>query len=256
MRFPKISVVTCSFNHARFLEQTIRSVLDQEYPNLEYIIIDGGSTDASVDIIRRYENRLAYWVSERDQGQTDGLIKGFSRVTGDISCWLCSDDLHEPWTLREVADFFAKTPQARVVYGDSTWIDARGAVISRIKEHGFNRFIWKYSHDYIPQPSTFWRHDLYIESGGLNREFECAMDGDLWARFSRLTKIYHVGRPWSQMRYYPEQKVQLLEERCRKEDRMIRERYLGSRPDWIYQVSYFTAKGLRIPLKFFTGKYF
>src|SRR5580704_13795105 len=104
MNEPKISVITCCYNHAQFIEETIQSVLDQNYTNLEYIVIDGGSTDGSAEIIASYATRLSYWISEPDNGQTDALIKGFARATGDILCWLCSDDVFEPWTLREVAE--------------------------------------------------------------------------------------------------------------------------------------------------------
>ena len=255
MPSPKISVVTCSYNHARFLEKTIRSVIDQNYPNLEYIIIDGGSTDGSVDIIRRYADRLAYWVSELDEGQTDALIKGFNRATGDILCWLCSDDLHEPWTLREVADFFMQRPEAKVVYGDSTWIDADNRIIASKKEHAFSRFIWMYDHDYIPQPSTFWRHDLYLQVGGLDRAFNLAMDGDLWARFAVVTDIHHVSRPWSRMRYHAEQKVQLNRGANMKEDRIIRQRHFGAKSEWMYRILFVFAKGYRVGWKLLTGRY-
>ncbi len=107
-----ISVVTCSYNQAEFLEATLRSVLDQNYPNLEYIVIDGGSTDGSVEIIERYQHRLAYWVSEPDAGQTDALIKGFSRATGDVLAWLNSDDLYEPGTLHEVGQALRRAPRS------------------------------------------------------------------------------------------------------------------------------------------------
>jgi glycosyltransferase involved in cell wall biosynthesis len=255
MPSPKISVVTCSYNQARFLEETIRSVLDQNYSNLEYIIIDGGSTDGSVDIIRRYSDRLSYWISESDAGQTDALIKGFNRATGDISCWLCSDDLHESSTLYEVADFFEQRPEAKVVYGDSTLIDADSRIIASKREHAFNRFIWMYDHNYIPQPSTFWRHELYLQVGGLDRAFNLAMDGDLWARFAEVTDIHHVSRPWSRMRYYAEQKIQQNRGHTMKEDRIIRQRYLGARPEWIYRLFYVFAKGYRVGWKLFTGRY-
>jgi glycosyltransferase involved in cell wall biosynthesis len=252
---PRISVVTCCYNHVRFLEKTIRSVVSQNYPNLEYIIIDGGSTDGSADIIRRYADCLSYWESEPDEGQTHALIKGFERATGDILCWLCSDDLHEPWTLSEVADTFKQRSDIRVVYGDSVWIDASDRVIARKREHAFSRFIWMYDHNYIPQPSTFWRHDLYTQVGGLNQSFDIAMDADLWMRFAEVTSIHHVSRPWSRMRFYPEQKVRTLVGRARREDRLIRERYVGDKSEWAYRALYLCAKGMRVGWKTITGLY-
>ena len=254
MTHPKISIVTCSYNQAKFLEKTIRSVLDQGYSNLEYIVIDGGSDDGSDDILRRYESYLAYWVSEPDQGQTDALIKGFRRATGDICCWLCSDDLHEQGTLVEVAEFFRLEPRARVVYGDSMWIDADDNVVASKREHAYSRFIWMYDHNFIPQPSTFWRRDLYEEVGGLNPNFDVAMDADLWARFAEVTKIYHVTRPWSRMRYYPEQKVRRLRAKSLEEDHIIRARYRPHFP-LVDHGLYICAKTLRISRKLLAGCY-
>lgn len=255
MEFPKITVVTPSYNQGHYLEKTILSVLDQSYPNLEFIIIDGASKDNSIDVIKRYSDSLTYWVSEADDGQTDALSKGFSKASGDIQCWLCSDDLLEPGTLEEVATFFQQMPQARVVYGDTTWIDLNGDVIKYRKELPFNRFIFCYEHNFIPQPSTFWKKDLFEEVGGLNPDFNVAMDGDLWARFSSVTTLHHVRRPWSKMRLYPEQKTQRLKERASLEGKMLRERYFGPEPDWSYQVKKKLAKGWRISWKLAYGCY-
>ena len=141
MRWPRITVVTPSFNQGRFLEETIQSVLYQDYPNLEYIVIDGGSTDGSSDIIRRYSDQLAYWVSRPDRGQTDALIQGFGRASGDVLCWLCADDVWEPGTLREVGRIFASQPETRAVYGDAAFVDAQGRRIRLFKTVGFNRWI-------------------------------------------------------------------------------------------------------------------
>ncbi len=255
MEWPKITVVTPSYNQARFLEATLQSVLNQGYPNLEYIVIDGGSTDGSVEILRRYAEHLAYWVSEQDDGQTDALVKGFAKATGDILCWLCSDDLLEPWTLKEVAQFFQENPQARVVYGDTTWMDAEGQLIQRRKETPFNRFIFLYEHNFIPQPSTFWRRDLYEEVGGLNPEFNLAMDSDLWIRFAEVTRIYHVRRYWSYMRFYPEHKTHRLRATTPLEDQSIRRRYCGDEPDWSPKVKKIVAKAMRLTWKLAIGCY-
>jgi glycosyltransferase involved in cell wall biosynthesis len=255
MRWPKISIVTPSYNQARYIGATIESVLDQGYPNLEYIIIDGGSDDGSAEIIEGYSDRLAYWVSEPDAGQTDALIKGFRRSTGEIMGWLCSDDLHQPHTLREVAQTFAQDPRRQVVYGDSAWIDGEGDFIKWKKEIAFNRFIWMHDHNYLPQPSTFWRRDVYERVGGLDPQWNLAMDADLWIRFAEHAEPCHVPRWWSSMRYYPEQKNLRLREDSDREDAMIRRRYLLDAPAGVRRLKRLAAKGMRVTLKLSRGAY-
>ncbi|MBW4537598.1 MAG: glycosyltransferase [Myxacorys chilensis ATA2-1-KO14] len=255
MTLPKISIVTPSYNQGNYLERTILSILNQSYPNLEYIIIDGGSTDNSIDIIRRHEKQLAYWISEPDCGQSDALIKGFKDATGDIFCWLCSDDLLMPGTLHSVANFFHHMTDAQFVYGDTFWIDDHDAIIQRRKETGFSRFICLYEHNFIPQPSAFWKRGLYEEVGGLNPNLNMTMDFDLWIRFSEITKVHHVRQYWSCMRLYPEQKTQRLKETAITEGCLIRQRYYGNEPSWSENVKRLLAKGLRWSWKFATGCY-
>lgn len=252
---PKISVVTPSFNQAQYLEETIKSVLDQQYPNLEYIIIDGGSDDGSIEIIQKYSEHLAYWVSEPDEGQTDALIKGFERASGEIMAWLCSDDLYEPYTLREVTETFGRNPHWQVVYGDSLWIDTDGRYIRPKKEIGFNRFIWLYEGNYIPQPSTFWRRGIYEQVGGLDRQWDLAMDADLWIRFAEFTGLYHVPRVWSRMRDYPEQKNVRLRDKSNAEGTLIENRYLPDESLRRRRLKWVAAKSLRVALKLARGAY-
>lgn len=243
---PKISVVVPSYNQGRYLEATLRSILDQRYPALELIAIDGGSTDGSVDILRRYDRHLAYWVSEPDGGHTLGLIKGFKRATGTIQCWLNSDDLQEPHALARVAAFFAARPTARLVYGNSTWIDRDGNPLYYRRELPFYRWMWLYNYNYLPQPATFWRRDLYEEVGGLDPRFELAMDADLWARMARVCRPQHLDQPLARMRRYPEQRNQALRVQSDREayEILCRElnREVGRTEQWLLR---HTARALR-----------
>ena len=255
---PKISIVIPSFNQGDFIEATLLSLLDQKYPNLELIVIDGKSTDDTVEVIKKYSDRIIYWVSEKDQGQTDALIKGFQVATGEIWGWLNSDDLHEPLTLWEVAEFFSAHPNAQVVFGDCSWITMEGRPIRPMREIPFIRFIWLFSHNYIPQPSTFWRAALYRQAGGLDRTFNLAMDTDLWSRFSEETRIWHVNSYWSRFRTYPEQKNRALREQSDAEDHRIRARMLPKNMNvkLARAILFPFAKAIRILLKFIGGKYF
>ena len=223
---PRISVVVPSFNQAKFLEKTLRSILVQDYPNLELIVIDGGSKDESPAIIRKYEKHMKFWCSEPDGGHPEGLIKGFSHATGEILCFLNSDDLFEQDALHQVGEYFAAHPDVDMVYGDTTWVDANGKTLRTQKEIPFNRFLWTYTYNYIPGMSTFWRREIYDKVGGVSTAYRLSFDADLWIRFSHAgAKIKHERRQWSQMRFYPEQANRRLREQSDRDDIEIRSRY-------------------------------
>jgi glycosyltransferase involved in cell wall biosynthesis len=256
-RAPLISMVTCSFQQGRYLERAMRSVLDQDYPRLEYIVIDGGSTDGSADVIRRHERALACWVSEPDRGQTDALMKGFARASGEIHGWLCSDDLLLPGALDTVAAYFQAHPQVMAAYGDALWIDADDRFMRTKKEMGFSRFVFLHDHNYIPQPSMFWRRSLYERVGGLDPAFDLAMDADLWERFSSSTRIAHISSYLSCMRFYPQQKTRARRGEGRREDGMIRSRRvhpLATRGVMAVLLR-LAARGVRVCAKALAGGY-
>ena len=230
----------------------MRSVLEQDFPSLEYVVIDGGSSDGSKQIIARYARALAHWESGPDDGQTHALIKGFRHCTGEILGWLCSDDLLLPGALRAVGEFFRSHPRIAAVYGDALWIDADGRFLRPKKEIDFNRFVLLHDHNYVPQPSMFWRRSLYDKVGGLDPRFELAMDADLWERFSSVTRIAHIPAFLSCMRFHAGQKTRARRPDALREDAIIRARPAQRAVPWPRRLA---ARGLRIAAKLRAGGY-
>lgn len=192
--YPKISIVTVNYNGATHLEATILSVLNQNYPNLEYIIIDGGSTDGSVEIIKKYASQLAYWVSEKDKGQYHAVQKGFERSTGEIMAWINSDDLYVPYAFFAVVDIFKTFPNVKWLMGIPREYTAYGSMVSRITlpwaRWSKYRF-YTYDFQFIQQESTFWKREVWEAAGAtMNLELTYAGDMELWTRFFRKHKLH------------------------------------------------------------------
>ena len=193
MTYPKISIVTPNYNKAQYLEQTICSVLSQNYPNMEYIIIDGGSTDGSVNIIKKYASHLTYWVSEPDKGMYHAIKKGFEHATGEIMAWLNSDDMYYPKSLFTIASVFSEYKDVQWLTGFNANFDEQGRTVSVWPATYFSHlsFLMR-NYQYVQQESTFWRRDLYDKVGGISLDYQMAGDFDLWMRFSRYEKMYIV----------------------------------------------------------------
>ncbi len=191
MNYPKISIVTPNFNGDKYLEETIQSVLSQNYPNLEYIIIDGGSTDNSVAIIKKYENQLKYWISEPDKGLYDAVQKGFDQSTGEIMAWINSDDLYHIKSLFSIAEIF-KMNEVNWLQGNPSFFDEQGRIVSvggLKKWSKLDFYLGNYK--WIQQESVFWRRTLWEKAGGqMDVKMKYAGDLELWLRFFRHEKLY------------------------------------------------------------------
>jgi len=188
---PKVTIVTPSFNQAEYLEDTICSVLDQTYPNLEYIVVDGGSTDGSVEIINKYKKHLAWWISEPDNGQSHAINKGFSYSSGEIFNWLNSDDILYPDAVQVAVHFMQKYPDREVVYGDRVVIDDKGRIIDTYEPVSLSKFRAGLSLR-IPQEVTFFTRHIWEKVNGLNESLHFVMDSDLWYRFLEETRFFHI----------------------------------------------------------------
>lgn len=197
MMYPKITVVTPTFNQAKYIEQTIKSIIDQNYPNLEYIIIDGGSSDGTVEIIQKYQDKLAYWISEQDNGLYDAINKGFNIATGDILAWLNSDDIYLPNSLFSVAEIFLNFPEVEWLQGANSHIDEIGKIVSVFPAGYWTKFdLASGDKRNIQQESTFFRKSLWERSGKpLNINSQLAGDYALWFNFFRYADLITTTAP-------------------------------------------------------------
>jgi glycosyltransferase involved in cell wall biosynthesis len=205
--WPKISIITPSFNQDKYIEETIRSVLLQGYPNLEYIIIDGGSKDGSVDIIKKYDKWLTYWVSETDEGQTNAINKGFKKSTGDILAWINSDDYYLANAFNQVIEFININPSIDLFYGDLFLLDEIGGASEILKGRPFS-IADQVRYKYIAQQTCFWRHDLFNKVGYLNETYENIFDVDFIIRASLKANLKYLPYLLACYRIQPEAKTQ------------------------------------------------
>jgi len=198
---PRVSIITPSYQQAAYLEQTIKSVLEQEYPELEYWVMDGGSTDGSLEIIQRYAGRLAGWVSEKDNGQGEAINKGFARATGDIIAWINSDDYYLPGAIAEAVRALEANPRAGMVYGDVLSVDGAGQPINVMRYgswglEGLMRF------SIVGQSSVFMRRAVLEQAGLLDTSYHLLLDHHLWLRLAQRAEMVYVPRRWSAARYH------------------------------------------------------
>lgn len=227
---PSISIVTPSYNQARFLGRTVDSVLSQAYPRLEYRVQDGGSTDGSTDVLHSYGDRLK-WVSGRDNGQADAINRGFAHSTGEIMAWLNSDDLLLPGTLAYVGQFFRDHPHVDVIYGHRVLIDANDQEIGRwvLPPHNAGTLRWL---DTVPQETLFWRRRIWERVGGVDSSFQFAMDWDLILRFlAANANFVRVPRFLGAFRVHQDQKtLARAADQGRPEIQKLRKQHLGFVP--------------------------
>jgi glycosyltransferase involved in cell wall biosynthesis len=237
---PLVTIITPSFNQMRYIEATIQSVLTQDYPNLEYTIVDGGSSDGTVEIIKKYAlesddlppeerkqasriRKINWWVSEPDKGQTDAINKGFARANGQILAWLNSDDTYEPGAISKAVKYLMDHPEVGMVYGDCNFINETGNVIGKFGSAQTDYRLLRQGYVHIPQQTMFFRAELWKQLGPLDPSFYFAMDYDLWTRIAAHTEIKYVPQTWANFRLHTTGKTIAADDRCWPE--MIRVHY-------------------------------
>lgn len=227
---PRFSIVTPSYNTGRHIADAIRSVLSQDYPNIDYLVMDGASTDNTTEVLRSFGDRVR-WISEKDAGQSDAIRRGFSQTSGQILAWLNSDDVLAPGALRTVADYFTAHPEVDLVYGDATYIDAQGKQIGRcVHVEPFSaRRLFHYS-DFIVQPAAFFRRSAYEAVGGLDPSLHYGMDYDLWLKLASTHRIAYLPKPLASYRWLTDNKTAIGGFRRLDELREITKRHGLSEP--------------------------
>jgi len=243
---PKISVITPSYNQAEYIESTIQSIITQGYPDLEYIVIDGGSTDGTVDILRKYDTNITHWVSEPDKGQSEALNKGFMLATGDVVGWLNSDDTYQQGTLDQVASIFRDPEVDIAMSGYFGFMDSAGLIYDYKKneytDHKTLIRYWNTNGMTINQPCVFFRRNL-IESYSpvVDTSLHYAMDYDLWLRLTREHRIRVVPGHWANYRFHQSNKSGQGFERFYYEWNQVSRRYWGSKYSyewWLHCLNY------------------
>ena len=230
----KISVITPSYNQARYLESAITSVLDQQYPNLEYIIIDGGSADESVNIIKRYESRIFYSESRPDKGQAEALNKGLRKASGDILCWLNSDDMYAPNAFDRVVEVFEADTDAGVVIGNAWFVGSSGEALKiyRAEDRPLHELIQFWRGWPIPQPAVFFRSEVLRQAGFVDESLRYVMDMELFLRMKKVARFRFLDEVLAYYRLHAESKTGNWKTQRYlfwKEGRQVTESYWGPR---------------------------
>lgn len=261
--YPKISIVTPSFNQGKFIDSAIQSVLQQNYSNFEHIILDNCSTDRTVEILQQYPHLI--WQSKPDRGQSDALNQGFRMATGDIIGWLNADDLYLPECFNKIAASFASFPESDIAYGDYRWIDEQGSIIQFRKELDFDFFILKYLHVlYIPSTSTFFKRKIFEEENFLDNSLKYSMDYEFFLRLARKKyRFVHIASYLADFRWHEENKsiIAYEEQNAEKKIALLRhDLFLQKTPlhiqSAVRKLLELLARGKRYLLKGFRGYYF
>ena len=222
MTLPKISIISPSLNQAAYIERTILSILDQNYPNLEYIIIDGGSTDGSVELIKKYENYLTYWVSEKDEGQSQAINKGLKRATGEWLAWQNSDDIFYPGTFYSLADAARKNRQSSLITGNMNLIDEQDCIISDLKYVTPTYQSLLAEGMVLTNQAAFWRRNIHEKIGYLNEDLHCGFDFEWFLRILEVGRATHVNQVWGGLRMHSQTKTSQLQALFEREYEQIR----------------------------------
>jgi len=202
---PLVSIITPSYNHGEFIEETIKSVLSQDYPHIEHIVVDGGSADNTIEILKKYEDRLK-WVSEKDKGQSDAINKGFRMARGKIFAWLNSDDIYLPRAVSKAVEFLGNRPDIKMIYGNARFCDERGKIIGEYRPPEVFDYKSLAFYNSICQPSTFFRRDAFFDVGGIDLSLHHLMDHDLWMKMAKRFNVAYIPEFLSIYRLHEESK--------------------------------------------------
>lgn len=242
----KVSIITPSYNQASYIEQTIKSVLEQDYKNIEYIIMDGGSTDGTVEILKKYSDKII-WRSEKDKGQSDGINKGLRLATGEIVAFINSDDTYEPGAIRKVVNFFNKNKEAKWVFGKCHIIDENGKEIRKFITSyknfwlNFLNYFWLLALNPISQPATFWKRQIHSEEGYFDKDLHYAMDYDFWLRIGRRNDFHYLPKYLASFRWHTQSKGGMVYEKQFKEEYDLAKKYAKKIgrifPVWLHKLN-------------------